>query len=550
MLKKNITVLFFLLLLEQISFSQPPQVNLDSLLTVLKSGVEDTTTVNVLNQIAKGYVYQNPDTARTFAKRALMLSEKIDWKLGAARSHSSLGICYLFLGQNEISISHHTKAIQLFHEAKEKDFTAALFVTASTYVRLGNYPKGLEYNQKALKMAEEVSRNATAEVKERMQHQISGILTSIGNIYYSQGDYSKALEVYFKVLRLDEKAGIQRDIMLDHASIANVYFLQGEFEKALEYYGRSIASAKKENPDHYASILTNMAGVYTKQAQKALNQEQKIGYYNKALSINKAALEIAEEIKNMSLIANVKANIAGIYLEQCDENEDPSRNKELSSLGMPYLKQALELTKQTGEQKLMVVILGNIGDAYSRLGNYKEAEESFLAALDIAYKIGVLENTKDCEIGLSELYTKMGKPVQALDHYKKYIEARDAIFNEENTKKDLRTEMSFEYEKKEAATKEVAAVAAAVAAEESKKQKIIIWSVVAGLFILMVFSVFVVRSLRLTTRQKQTIQEQKHIVEEKHKEITDSILYAKRIQRSLLPTEKYIDKSIKRLWRG
>lgn len=46
---------------------------------------------------------------------------------------------------------------------------------------------------------------------------------------------------------------------------------------------------------------------------------------------------------------------------------------------------------------------------------------------------------------------------------------------------------------------------------------------------------------------QQTITTQKQIIEEKNKDITDSIHYAKRIQTSLLPTEKYIDKSIKRL---
>ncbi len=40
---------------------------------------------------------------------------------------------------------------------------------------------------------------------------------------------------------------------------------------------------------------------------------------------------------------------------------------------------------------------------------------------------------------------------------------------------------------------------------------------------------------------------QKEIIEEKNKDITASITYARRIQKSLLPTEKYIDKNIKRL---
>jgi len=43
------------------------------------------------------------------------------------------------------------------------------------------------------------------------------------------------------------------------------------------------------------------------------------------------------------------------------------------------------------------------------------------------------------------------------------------------------------------------------------------------------------------------VEEQHHILEEKQKEIIDSIKYAQRIQKSLLPTEKYIDASISRL---
>jgi len=52
---------------------------------------------------------------------------------------------------------------------------------------------------------------------------------------------------------------------------------------------------------------------------------------------------------------------------------------------------------------------------------------------------------------------------------------------------------------------------------------------------------------KITKKQKSIIEIQKGIVDDKNKEITDSINYAKRIQNSLLPTEKYIEKTIKRL---
>jgi len=55
-----------------------------------------------------------------------------------------------------------------------------------------------------------------------------------------------------------------------------------------------------------------------------------------------------------------------------------------------------------------------------------------------------------------------------------------------------------------------------------------------------------INRLRKTKREviakNKEIELQKRLLEEKQKEIIDSITYAKRIQRSLLPTEKYIDR--------
>ena len=50
----------------------------------------------------------------------------------------------------------------------------------------------------------------------------------------------------------------------------------------------------------------------------------------------------------------------------------------------------------------------------------------------------------------------------------------------------------------------------------------------------------------LITKQRDEVELQKQLIEEKQKEILDSIHYAKRIQLSLLPTEKYIDKIFKK----
>jgi accessory gene regulator protein AgrB len=55
------------------------------------------------------------------------------------------------------------------------------------------------------------------------------------------------------------------------------------------------------------------------------------------------------------------------------------------------------------------------------------------------------------------------------------------------------------------------------------------------------------RSVKFIDYQKQQIQKQKHIVEDKQKDILDSIHYAKRIQTALMTNEKYIERKLNEL---
>jgi len=55
-----------------------------------------------------------------------------------------------------------------------------------------------------------------------------------------------------------------------------------------------------------------------------------------------------------------------------------------------------------------------------------------------------------------------------------------------------------------------------------------------------IFALVLMKRFRVTNRQKK-------IIEEKNKEILDSIHYAKRIQQSLLTSDIYIERALKKL---
>ncbi len=69
-----------------------------------------------------------------------------------------------------------------------------------------------------------------------------------------------------------------------------------------------------------------------------------------------------------------------------------------------------------------------------------------------------------------------------------------------------------------------------------------------------ILAAFIFRSYRLKhksneiiTEKKKEVEIQKKLIEEKQKEILDSIHYAKRIQTALLTSEKYIERNLNKL---
>ena len=83
---------------------------------------------------------------------------------------------------------------------------------------------------------------------------------------------------------------------------------------------------------------------------------------------------------------------------------------------------------------------------------------------------------------------------------------------------------------------------AAISEEENKQQKIILVFVLCGLITAIGGALFIFRGYKVQQKanvllgeQNTEIKEKKHIIEEKQKEILDSISYAKRLQDAILP---------------
>jgi tetratricopeptide (TPR) repeat protein len=385
----------------------------------------------------------------------------------------------------------------------------------------GIYQQALEYYNHGLTLAIKISDN----------YWQAKFLGNIGNIYTSQSDYPNALSYYFKALKKFEELDDKRGIGINLGNIGFVYHAQSNYSKALDYYFKALNLYEElDDKRGISTVLGNIGLTYYDQH----NYQKALEYYLKSLKID-------EELDNKIGVARQLSNIGLLYKSQSNFTK-----------ALDYYLNALKINKELGNKKGIAINLGNIGELYILLAKLKEGEIYLKQALALSDSIGTLDISKIYEYDLYRLYDTLGQYKLALEHFKKYIAARDTIESEKRIKEQAKLEAKFEYEMKEMKAKAEQEKREIALKSERKRNKIIMTSLIIGLILVLTFSFYIWRSLNITKkqkeiieqakgiieRQKEELEEQKQMVENKNKDIMDSINYALRIQQAILPDEK------------
>jgi len=522
-MKKSI-LLILLFFATSICYAQKHEM--DSMLHVLSTEKEDTNRVNTLNNLSFSLYLSKPDTAILLAQQADALATKLGWIKGEAYANCYEGLGYKKKSNYSKATDCSLKSLKMAEETGNKNIQVKdLSNLAAIFFNQGNYPKSLDYAINALKLNEELGDKL-------------GQATNVGNIanvYNYQGDYPRALENYLKALKLAEELGNVKMQVKLLGNMGVLYHYQGDNNKALEYYQKALkieqdAGDKTFQPNNFC----NMATIYDDMHEYS----KAIDYYQKALKMSAEIGDREVEVTSLGNIGNAYANMHE-YAKALD-----------------YYEKGLKRGEEMGDTSIISVNYGNIGDLYVRTEKYKDAEEYLKKAIAIDSSIGDENSLMLVEEGLSDMYDSTGRGKLALVWFKKAMAIKDTLFNADKNKALTRKELTYTYEKKEAAAKAEQDQKDAIAAEDKHKQQIITWTVLSGLLLALVFAGFIFRSLRVTRkqkrvieiknieteRQKKLIEEQKALVEEKNKDILDSINYAKRLQEAILPPVNIIKK--------
>jgi len=368
--------------------------------------------------------------------------------------------------------------------------------------------------------------------KLRWEKGISVAEQNIGLICDVTGRYAEAHEHLFAALQIRER---QKDTAAIASTIGNigvVYLDQGELDKALDYFKRALAMCEKLKLDKpLARHLGNMGIVYTEKRD-----------YAKALDCYSRALEINERIGNKNGASINLSNIGNACRGQADRSDDTAAKRVLYLKALDCYARALAISQELKTAKSIANQLGRMGAVYTRMGKFAEAETHLQRALALCDSLNMVDFTKTFENELSRLYDTTGRHQAALEHYKRYMAAHDTLLNEESTKKSLQSEMNFGFEKKRA-------VDQAKAEEAIAQQRLQRNAFIGGFVLVLMLAAVSFRAYRnkkrsgeIIARQKKEVEAQKHLVEEKQKEIIDSINYARRIQSAILPAKGELER--------
>ena len=492
--------LYMMFLLLHIMISGIAQSEIDSLVQVIQTTNSDTSRVKGLLDLTRLYFTSNLSESVEYGTKALELAKEMNSLKYQYQGFHFLGIARFYQGSFEEALTNWLKA--------EKTLTEWETTVADST------QKQLFLNKRAL------------------------ILNNIGAAYKNLGEYDIAIEYYQLNLKIQEDIGDLLQIARGNGNIANIHFYIGfDFDKALEYYMLSHEHFRlhlEENPEDIegrtglATGLLNIGILY-----KELKE------YHQAQLYCKQALNHYVDLNDEQGIARTQGVLGLVFLNDGNYMEALKSN----------LK-ALNLWREIGQQKEEAHALRSIGELYNKWRRYEEALNYMFQCLDLSIKLQLKKEVYDVQKSISEIYKEMGDYRSSLEHYEKYHELKDSIFQEDNLTRISELETKYETEKVERENV-LLNTQNALQETELKRQRIFIFSVV-GISLIILFFVFIVynqylekkKANSLLEEQNSKIKQQRDKIFKQNQTINESINYAKHIQDSILLTEEDIKQSI------
>lgn len=352
-----------------------------------------------------------------------------------------------------------------------------------------------------------------------------------------QGKFNLAIPKYMEALELYEETENLNGQASTLNNIGVLYSDMEDLEKSLDFYKRSLTIKESLGDSlEMASTLNNIGVIY-----------KGLGDFDAALYFYQRSYNIEQKAGKIESLSSTLNNMAIVYLRM-----DSISKAEL------HANQSLEIGLQYNLEWDLTTTYNILSIINFEMGKYQKSIDAANQAEKLAISFNGQNEIKEAKFAQYKAYRSLNDYKNALIRYEEFIDISAEIESEETQKEIIRQELKYVYEKeaiadstKNAEEKKVREAELAVEIAENKRQKQQSYFLYLGLFIFGLFGIFIFNRFRVTRKQKDVIESQKKTVdqafqelEEKNTEILDSINYAKRIQKAILPPDSLLKKAL------
>jgi tetratricopeptide (TPR) repeat protein len=401
-------------------------------------------------------------------------------------------------------------------EKNDKALGDAYHYLASSYFQVANYDSSEIVNRLALEV----------RLKINDEKGLAGTYTNLGQLLGDKGKSEEAFSMLHKAEKIYEKLKNEKNLAAVYNSIGNLYYSQKMYELAYSYMQKSLDLRRKLNDSYGAISALNNLGHIT---YYLYGPDSALIYYNAAVNSALGVGDVYTQVQSLN-------NLASYYMD----TKEPDK-------AISTIKKAISIGENTEYESLLANSYLNYGRLLSNEGKTnEEALRYALKGMKIVNEGHLTEMMYQANDVLAGIYNLRKDYKLAYEYmYKAYL-MKDTFIRQSVQIQMSDLETKYQSEKKQLEITNLKQNEKLSQAEINKKNLQLIMIAIFSIFLL-VMGYIVLKAYRQKRKDNELIQMQKELVEEKNREITDSITYAKRIQRALITSEKYIERNLNRL---
>ena len=362
----------------------------------------------------------------------------------------------------------------------------------------------IEYGVKALEIA-------SANDFIRLSGEVT---TNLGIIYYGLGNYERTLDYFYQAQSYNEALQDSMRMSIGYNNIGLILSDLGRLEETVKNHKLSLKIKQSLNDrEGIANSYSNLGLAY----QDMDSLDKAINYFYKALQID-----------------NELNNPYGLYVTYSNLGKNYYLRNQYDSTTFYYNK-AIMLSDQINNNYNKAELLKDYADLNAKQQEYQRAIEKYNSSIRLAEEIEANSIIRDNYHGLSQVYRQQGNLDDALNSFEKYDSINKLIFNQEQTQKLAEIEKSYQIQRGQKEI-ELLKKGAEIKDLQLRNNTYTMYFLVAGIIMVAAIVMLQYRKNLYKTKTNRILRDQNTEIADKNKNIMDSILYAKNIQKAILPS--------------